>query len=145
MSKVESFLSKKEEQEIVDAIVLSEKNTSGEIRVHLEKETSMPIFDRAMEVFQDLKMYETQDRNGVLIYIAVKNKSFYIYGDQGINDKVEADFWNSTKDIMVNHFKNGNNKQAIVDGIIEAGKQLKQHFPYQTDDKNELSNEISKG
>jgi uncharacterized membrane protein len=145
MSKVEAFLTKAEEQEIVDAIVFAEKNTSGEIRVHLEKETSKSIFERALEVFQDLKMYETKDKNGVLIYIAVKSKSFYIYGDEGINNKVGLDFWNSTKDIMVEHFKNGKNKQAIVEGILEIGNKLKLHFPYQNDDTNELSNEISKG
>jgi uncharacterized membrane protein len=124
---------------------LSEKNTSGEIRVHIEKESSMAPVDRAVEVFDMLKMDNTKDRNGVLIYIAVKSKQFAIYGDKGINDKVADDFWNCTKDIMLNHFKNGNNKQALVDGIINAGEQLKEHFPYQDDDTDELSNEISKG
>jgi uncharacterized membrane protein len=145
MSKVEDFLSKDEEAEIVEAIRLSEKNTSGEIRVHIEKESSMAPVDRAVEVFDMLKMDNTKDRNGVLIYIAVKSKQFAIYGDKGINDKVADDFWNCTKDIMLNHFKNGNNKQALVDGIINAGEQLKEHFPYQDDDTDELSNEISKG
>lgn len=145
MPTVESFLSKSDEQEIVDAIQLSEKNTSGEIRVHLESGTSNPIDKRAMEVFNDLKMNETTDKNGVLIYIAVNNKAFYICGDSGINNLVGADFWNSTKDIMLNHFKKGNHKQAIIDGIIEAGKKLKEYFPYQDNDQNELSNEISKG
>lgn len=145
MSKVEDFLSKDEEAEIVEAIRLSEKNTSGEIRVHIEKESSIDPVDRAVEVFDMLKMDNTKDRNGVLIYIAVKSKQFAIYGDKGINDKVADDFWNCTKDIMLNHFKNGNNKQALVDGIINAGEQLKEHFPYQDDDTDELSNEISKG
>ncbi len=145
MSKVEDFLSKDEEAEIVEAIRLSEKNTSGEIRVHIEKESSMAPVDRAVEVFDMLKMDNTKDRNGVLIYIAVKSKQFAIYGDKGINEKVADDFWNCTKDIMLNHFKNGNNKQALVDGIINAGEQLKEHFPYQDDDTDELSNEISKG
>lgn len=145
MSKVEEFLSKDEEAEIVEAIRLSEKNTSGEIRVHIEKESSIAPIDRAVEVFDMLKMENTKDRNGVLIYIAVKSKQFAIYGDKGINDKVADDFWNCTKDIMQNHFKNGKNKQALVDGIINAGEQLKKHFPYQDDDTDELSNEISKG
>jgi uncharacterized membrane protein len=105
----------------------------------------MAPVDRAVEVFDMLKMDNTKDRNGVLIYIAVKSKQFAIYGDKGINDKVADDFWNCTKDIMLNHFKNGNNKQALVDGIINAGEQLKEHFPYQDDDTDELSNEISKG
>lgn len=145
MSKVEAFLSKSEEEDIVEAIRLAEENTSGEIRVHLEKETSIAPIDRAVEVFNMLKMENTKDRNGVIIYVAVKSKQFAIYGDKGINEKVTADFWNSTKDIMLNHFKNGDNKQALVDGILSAGQQLKYHFPHQDDDVNELSNEISKG
>ncbi len=145
MSKVEDFLTKAEEEEVVEAIRLAEKNTSGEIRVHLEKETSIAPIDRALEVFHELKMDETQQRNGVIIYVAVKNKQFAIYGDVGINHKVADDFWNCTKDIMMNHFKNGENKIALVNGIFNIGEQLKNYFPFQDDDKDELSNEISKG
>ncbi|KAF2515208.1 TPM domain-containing protein [Flavobacterium foetidum] len=145
MSKVEDFLTKEEEQEIVNAIVEAEKNTSGEIRVHIEKTTSKAHFDRALEVFHDLKMDETRLQNGVLLYFAVEDQNFVICGDKGINDVVADDFWNCTKDIMVNHFKAGNFKQGIVDGILNAGEQLKKYFPSTEDDTNELSNEISKG
>ncbi|MFB9079071.1 TPM domain-containing protein [Flavobacterium procerum] len=145
MSKVEDFLSKEEEQEIVNAIVEAEKNTSGEIRVHIEKTTSKAHYDRALEVFHDLKMDETRLQNGVLLYFAVEDQKFVICGDKGINDVVADDFWNCTKDIMVNHFKAGNFKQGIVDGILNAGEQLKKYFPSTEDDTNELSNEISKG
>ena len=145
MSKVEDFLTKAEEAEVVEAIRLAEKNTSGEIRVHLEKETSIAPIERAVEVFYELGMDTTQLRNGVIIYVAVKSRKFAIYGDQGINDKVEDDFWDCTKDIMVNHFKTGNNVQALVEGIHNAGEQLKKYFPFEVDDTDELSNEISKG
>lgn len=145
MSKVEDFLTKAEEQEIVSAIGIAEKNTSGEIRVHIEKENTIAPLDRAMEVFRNLKMDNTQERNGVIIYVAVKSKHFAIYGDKGINEKVGIDFWDSTKEIMQNHFKNGNFKQGLIDGILKAGEQLKTHFPHQDNDKNELSNEISRG
>lgn len=145
MSKVEDFLTKAEESEVVEAIRLAEKNTSGEIRVHLEKETSIAPIERAVEVFHELGMDTTQLRNGVIIYVAVKSKQFAIYGDQGINDKVDDDFWDCTKDIMVNHFKTGNNVKALVEGIHNAGEQLKKHFPFEDDDTDELSNEISKG
>lgn len=145
MSKTEDFLTKAEEEEVVEAIRLAEKNTSGEIRVHLEKETTMAPIERALVVFHELKMENTKDSNGVIIYVAVNSKKFAIYGDKGINEKVAADFWDSTRDIMIAHFKNGRNKQALVDGIFEAGAQLKKHFPYTTDDIDELSNEISKG
>ena len=90
-------------------------------------------------------MEKTKERNGVIIYVAVKSKHFAIYGDKGIHDIVGNDFWNSTKDVMANHFKNGNFKQGLIDGILKAGEQLKSHFPHQDDDTNELSNEISKG
>jgi|TARA_R110000868_G_scaffold119001_2_gene315251 uncharacterized membrane protein len=145
MSKVEDFLTQEEEQEIVEAIRVAEKNTSGEIRVHLEKTTELDPFDRALEVFNELKMDETQLKNGVLIYLAVADRTFVICGDQGINDIVANDFWDSTKDVMVKHFKNGNFKQGLIDGILRAGEELKKYFPWSEDDTNELSNEISKG
>ncbi len=145
MSKVEDFLTKAEEQEVVQAIGKAEKNTSGEIRVHIEKETSMAAIDRAMEVFRSLNMENTSERNGVIIYVAVKSHQFAIYGDKGINEKVGDDFWNCTKDAMQNHFQHGDFKQGLIDGILNAGEQLKKHFPYVDNDLDELTNEISKG
>jgi uncharacterized membrane protein len=145
MSKVEDFLTKEEELEIVEAIRLAEKETSGEIRIHIEKEASIAHFDRALEVFHLLKMDQTELKNGVLLYVAVKDKAFAICGDKGINDLVGVDFWDSTKEIMANHFKHGHFKQGLIDGISKAGEQLQKYFPYQDGDTNELSNEISKG
>jgi uncharacterized membrane protein len=145
MSKVEDFLSKEEEQEIVEAIRMAEENTSGEIRVHIEKTTSKVPFDRALEVFYELRMNETQLQNGVLFYFAIEDKNFAICGDKGINDVVADDFWDCTKDKMVEQFKAGNFKQGIVDGILNAGEQLKKNFPWSEGDTNELTNEISKG
>jgi len=145
MSKVEAFLTKEEEQEIISAIRIAEKNTSGEIRVHIEATSNKDPYERSLEVFHLLKMDNTKDANAVLIYVAVKDKKFVIYGDKGINKVVPKDFWNSTKDIMQSHFKNANFKQGIVDGILKAGEELQTHFPWQIDDENELSNEISKG
>lgn len=145
MSQVEEFLTKEEELEIITAIRTAEQNTSGEIRVHIEKSTDKDHYERALEVFHFLKMYNTKDENGVLIYIAVEDHKFVIYGDKGINEVVPKDFWNSTKDVMQNHFKSGNFKQGIIDGILKAGQELKAHFPWSIDDENELSNEISRG
>ena len=144
MSK-EVFLSKEEEQEIVEAIRIAEKNTSGEIRVHLEQTTTLDAYDRALAVFQELKMDETELKNGVLIYLAIKDRTFVICGDQGINDVVPNDFWDCTRDIMVTQFKAGNFKQGLIDGILRAGEQLQHYFPWKEGDTNELSNEISKG
>ncbi|MDT0691120.1 TPM domain-containing protein [Salegentibacter sp. F188] len=146
MSRTEEFLTKAEEEEIVEAIRTSEKNTSGEIRVHLEKSAGdLDIFDRAMEVFHMLKMDNTKQDNGVLIYVAVEDRNFVIYGDKGINDVVSNDFWESTKDAIVAQFKQGNFKQGLVDGVLKAGDQLQKHFPWKETTVNELSDKISKG
>lgn len=145
MSKVEAFLTQEEEQEIIESIRIAEKNTSGEIRVHIEATIDKDHSERALEVFHLLKMNNTKDENAVLIYVAVNDKKFVIYGDKGINEVVPKDFWDTTKDIMQNHFKKGNFKQGVVDGVLKAGEELKAHFPWQIDDENELSNEISKG
>jgi len=145
MSKTEDFLTQSEEQEIVQAIVVAEKNTSGEIRVHIEEHSEKAPLDRAQEVFFELKMDGTKDRNGVLFYVGVADKKFAIIGDKGINDVVKADFWNSTKEVVIANFKENQFKKGLIDGILKAGEQLKNYFPYQSDDVDELSNEISRG
>jgi uncharacterized membrane protein len=145
MSKIEDFLSAEEEQEIIEAIRMAEKNTSGEIRVHIEKTSKTDAFNRALEVFHDLKMDNTKQQNGVLIYVAVEDKTFVIYGDKGINDVVPKDFWDSTKNVIQSHFKNGHFKQGLLEGILNAGEQLETFFPWEHGDINELPNEVSKG
>ncbi|MBN8566182.1 MAG: TPM domain-containing protein [Flavobacteriales bacterium] len=144
MSSTEDFLSAADEQEIVQAIALAEKNTSGEIRVHIEKHSDTPPIARAREVFDELKMYKTEARNGVLFYVGVEDHTFAIIGDKGIDDVVESDFWECTKDIIIEHFKNKQFKEGLVNGIERAGNRLKEYFPYTSDDTNELSNEISR-
>ncbi len=145
MSATEDFLSPLEEQEVIAAIQKAENNTSGEIRVHLEQELFKDAHERALEVFHLLEMENTKLNNGVLFYIAVQSKTFVIYGDQGIHKKVPLDFWNNTKNLVINHFKQQQFKQGLVAGILEAGKQLQEYFPILIDDTNELSNEISRG
>lgn len=146
MSKVEQFLTAEAEAKIIEAIRLAEKDTSGEIRVHIEKNCSKEkAFDRAVEVFHLLKMNQTKLRNGVLFYVAVADKKFVICGDEGIDKVVPKNFWESTKDIVTGFFKDGQYEAGLVAGIHEAGTQLKKHFPYLEDDKNELSDSISKG
>ncbi|SDF14423.1 TLP18.3, Psb32 and MOLO-1 founding protein of phosphatase [Pricia antarctica] len=145
MSRVEDFLSKEEEQDIVQAILEAEKNTSGEIRVHIEAHTKLDHIDRAKEVFKMLKMGNTKEENGVLIYVAVNDRKFSIYGDRGIDKVVSDDFWDSTRDAIQAQFKKNDFKQGIIDGILKAGKELRTHFPWQQGDINELSDEVSKG
>jgi len=145
MSKVEDFLTASEEQAIVEAIQVAEKNTSGEIRIHIEKSTDLPPMERALEVFHFLKMDTTALRNGVLFYVAVESKKFAILGDEGINNKVPVNFWDSEKELVFSYFKKNAYSKGLELAILEVGKKLKEYFPYQSDDTNELSNEISKG
>ena len=145
MNILENFLSADEEQEIVSAIHMAEKNTSGEIRVHIEKNTDEPIDVRAKHVFHALKMDNTKLENGVLIYIAIENKKFGIYGDKGIHKIVTHSFWDNTRDVMQEHFEAGAFKTGIIEGIKNASEALKKHFPWDVNDRDELSNEISKG
>lgn len=145
MSKVEDFLTESEEQEIVDAILEAEKNTSGEIRVHIEAHTKLDHYKRAQEVFHLLKMDNTKEKNGVLIYVAINDRKFVICGDKGIDKVVPPDFWQSTKNSIQGHFQKGAFKDGLIAGILKAGTELNSHFPWQPNDSNELSNEISKG
>jgi uncharacterized membrane protein len=145
MPYIEDFLTAQEEEEIIEAIRLAEGKTSGEIRVYIEQKCDMDVYEHALEVFHALKMDNTKEQNGVLIYVAVDNKAFVIYGDKGINDVVDTDFWNSTRDKIQNRFKHGEFKQGLIDGIEEAGKVLSKFFPWQHGDTDELENSISKG
>lgn len=144
-NKVEDFLTAEEEQVIVEAIRVAELNTSGEIRVHIENTCKGDATNRALDLFHTLKMDNTKLQNAVLIYLAVKDKTFVIYGDKGINDVVSKDFWDSTKNVMQSYFKKGNFKQGLIEGVLKSGEQLKKYFPYSDSDSNELTNNISKG
>ncbi len=137
------FFTKEEQQNIVAAIKEAELNTSGEIRVHIENHCKEEALERAAEVFYDLKMNRTAARNGILFYLAVKDRKFAIIGDEGINKEVEHDFWNDIKDEMISNFKENKFAEGLIAGILECGDKLKKYFPHQNDDVNELSDEIS--
>lgn len=139
------FFTKEEKQSIEDAIRQAELNTSGEIRVHIENKFKGDVLDRAAFIFDKLGMKKTELRNGVLFYLAIKNRKFAIIGDSGINAVVPENFWEDTKEIMAAHFKEGDFTTGLSKGIIEAGNILKKHFPHKSDDINELSDEISFG
>jgi uncharacterized membrane protein len=137
------ILNTAEEQILVAAIATAEKNTSGEIRVHIEKACKGDVLERAKIVFEKLGMTATEARNGVLIYIAEESHKFAIIGDAGIHEKVGHDFWDHSKDLMLAHFKKGAFVTGIKEAVLSCGEALKQHFPYQKNDANELSNDIS--
>lgn len=140
---IKDFLSKDQQQDIVDAISSAENCTSGEIRVHIEKTCKEDVLDRAAYIFKKLKMHKTALRNGVLIYISVNDHKLAILGDAGIHAKVSDGFWDEIKNYMVSQFSQNNYVEGLKNGILMAGEKLKEHFPYQCDDTNELSNEIS--
>lgn len=139
------FLTKEQSDKIVAAIKQAELNTSGEIRVHLEGKCAIDVLDRATYWFEKLKMHKTEQRNGVLFYLAYTDKKFAILGDAGINNKVPSNFWDTIKSEMEARFREGDFVNGLVNGILACGEQLKSHFPYQSDDVNELSDEISYG
>ncbi|MFA6127808.1 MAG: TPM domain-containing protein [Bacteroidales bacterium] len=130
---------------IKNAIAQAEKNTSGEIRVHIEESFEGDVLDQAAFIFKKLKMHETEQRNGVLFYLAVRNRKFAIIGDAGINAKVPEGFWDQIREIMTVHFRNGDFTRGLVEGIGLAGEKLVEHFPYLQNDTNELSDDISFG
>ena len=108
-----TFLSEEEAQEVVQAIVQAEKYTSGEIRVHIDNDVESQPLDRAAKKFHELQMHATKERNGVLLYVGIGDHSFSIVGDEGINRVVENDFWDCTKEIVINHFK----KKEFTQGL----------------------------
>jgi uncharacterized membrane protein len=138
-----SFFSKEQQSEIMASVKEAEKSTSGEIRVHIETNCPEDVLDRAAWVFKRLNMEETEKRNGVLFYLAVRNRKFAIIGDAGINAKVPHGFWDEIKENMQKLFREGKFTEGLSHGIIHAGSQLKAHFPHKKDDVNELSDEIS--
>lgn len=128
---------------IQEAIRCAEELTSGEIRVHIDQNCKGNPLERAIQVFNKLKMQATKERNGVLIYLSFKDKKLAILGDIGIDEKVGSDFWTSTKDQLILDFKNNQFREGITNAVIEVGKRLKEYFPHQADDSDELSNEIT--
>ncbi len=140
-----SLLSKKDQQRIVAAIKAAEQQTSGEIRVHVESHCKGDPLERAKAIFVKLNMHQTAQRNGVIIYLALKDRKLAIWGDKGINEKVPDNFWEDVKETMIAHFKKNEFTEGLVKGIAMIGEKLREYFPYQSDDINELSDDVSMG
>lgn len=141
--KAALFFSKEQQTQILSSVMEAEKDTSGEIRVHIETSCKEDVLDRAAWVFDKLGMKKTAERNGVLFYLAVNDKKFAIIGDAGINARVPAGFWDEISALLQKNFRDGRITEGLSEGISLAGKQLKTHFPYKKDDVNELPDEIS--
>ena len=143
MSNAITILNREEDRRVVEAIRQAELNTSGEIKVHIENHCRGDVEERSLHVFNRLKMNETQQRNGVLIYLAVRDRKIAILGDEGINKVVEDGFWNEVKDLMLSHFREGRFADGLEQGIMRCGEKLKAYFPYQSNDINEIPDDIS--
>lgn len=140
-----AFFSSEEQEKLLASIREAEKETSGEIRIHIDTTCKEEVLDRAAWMFKKLGMEKTAARNGVLFYLAVKDRKFAILGDAGINSKVPKGFWDCISELLTRNFKEGKFIEGLSEGILLAGKQLKTHFPYLKEDKNELSDELSFG
>lgn len=139
----ENFLTETQEQQIIDSIARAEKRTSGEIRVHIEHHCKTDALQRAQIVFHDLGMDETEQQNGVLIYIASEDHKAVIYAGKGIHRQVEQHFWSDVLQILLNHFKKGEFEEGIEKAVDKVGIKLTELYPYQHGDVNELTDEIS--
>lgn len=143
MTNAVNILNREEDRRVVEAIRQAELNTSGEIKVHIENRCRGDVEKRSLVVFKRLKLNKTKLRNGVLIFLSVKDHKFAILGDEGINNVVGEGFWNDVKDLMLSHFKEGRFAEGLELGIMRCGEKLKAYFPYQSDDINEIPDEIS--
>lgn len=143
MSK--TFFTTQEQDQIIESIRLAELNTSGEIRLHIEANCEGDAYERAKVVFEQLGMHATEQKNGVLFYLAYADHKFAILGDKGIHEKVSQQFWDAEKELLLSYFKQQKFAEGLCLAIAQAGEKLKQHFPYQSNDTNELSNDISFG
>ena len=144
---MKSPLTPAQDAALVAAIRQAEVTTSGEIRVHLEDTCPTPEpLDRAAQVFAELNMHKTVARNGVLFYMAWKSRQFAVAGDIAINAAVPDDFWETTKEAVLTHFRTENYVLGLERGIKMVGEQLQRYFPYDArTDQNELDDAISFG
>ena len=138
------FFNFREEQNIMQAIRDAEQRTSGEIRLFIESRCRyVDPLERAGEIFYHLKMNETALRNGVLVYMAYKDRQLAIFGDEGIHQKTGTEFWKTEVKKLLSYFNKNNYQDGFITIITEIGEALCTHFPYNANtDKNELPDEI---
>ncbi|MGD9549233.1 MAG: TPM domain-containing protein [Candidatus Krumholzibacteriia bacterium] len=140
------FFSPEERSRIAAAIGEAEELTSGEIRLYLERGVNDGAADpyaRARQVFAGLKMHETAERNGVLIYLAVRSRRFAIVGDEELHNRVGEGYWTGIRDLMAEEFADGRFTEGLVAAIAAIGEKLGRHFPHRPDDVNELPDDIA--
>lgn len=138
------FFSEEETKQLIRAIQAAELRTSGEIRIHIESVCDDPV-ERAKQVFTELGMDDTEERNAVLFYLATDSRLFAVLGDAGIDERVGAGFWEGIRDAALERFRKGEFLAGLIDGVRTAGESLAKHFPRSSDDANELPDDISFG
>ena len=144
LRRTKKLFSDEENHLIVKAIRKAEKTTSGEVRVFVESRCSwMDAMDRAAELFFGLQMDKTEQRNGVLVYVALKDRQLAVFGDEGIHQKLGEAYWKKAVAEMIARFNKDDYALGIAECVIQVGEALTAHFPYDRDtDRNELPDEI---
>lgn len=137
------FLTNQQVNSLVEAIQSAEEHSTGEIRVHIDSNTEDHNAQTAFEVFKELCMNKTADRNAVLFHVNFERKYLTIIGDIGIHDKVQQSYWDHLHDYISGEFAKGNYYKALKSGILETGLELKKHFPVKGENPNQLPNEIT--
>ncbi len=133
-----------QESRVIQAIQEAERQTSGEIRVHIDNRHSGDVMKIAKQAFHRLGMDQTTERNGVLIFILPNMKAFAILGDEGIDRVVPEDFWSAERDILEKYFRKEDFEGGVCEVVQQIGEKLKEHFPYDEEtDENELPDDIS--
>jgi uncharacterized membrane protein len=141
-----TFFSAEEQRLIINAIREAERSTSGEVRVYVESRCSyVDAIDRAVEIFGQMGMQATAERNGVLVYVAIKDHQLAVLGDEGIHKKVGNDYWRTEVQKMIRDFNREDYAKGIAGCVEDIGQALQKYFPYTDKDKNELSDEIEFG
>jgi uncharacterized membrane protein len=137
------FFSEEEQRAIQRAIENAESGTSGEIRVHLDRRCAGDPVAAARAWFDKLGMRATAQRNGVLLYLAIADRKFALYGDKGVDGVLPEGTWERLRDAMVAEFAKGRFVEGIEGAVAAIGEALKTHFPRADDDKDELTDELS--
>ncbi len=137
------LISTKDEERLIASIKAAELNTSGEIRIHITKYCKGDALEACKKQFEQLNMHQTKDRNAILFYLAIKSKTFSVWGDEGIHLKVHDEFWKEITQCAIDYFKKGDIVLGLETSVKMCGEKLKLYFPYHSNDKNELSDNVS--
>ncbi len=130
---------------IEKAIKAGETAHVGEVRFAVEGALhSTPLFkgqsarERAIEVFSQLRIWDTERNNGMLLYLLLADRDVEIVADRGIHEKVGAREWERICRTMETAFKQENYEGGVVGGIQAVTQHLIRHFPASGADQNEL-------